>query len=69
VAAAQSRHSNFWARRVSFFLLPLRRSSGQFSSAMDISGVDIRVIRWSLYHFLEVVFDFDFDSPVYQKTV
>jgi hypothetical protein len=27
-------------RRVSFFLLPSRRGSGHFSTAMDISGVE-----------------------------
>jgi hypothetical protein len=50
--AARSRYSNFWVwcssvalgflflspRRGSFFLLPARRGSGQFSTAMDISG-------------------------------
>jgi hypothetical protein len=27
------------------------------------------MIPWGLHHFLEVIFDFDFDPPVYQKAL
>jgi hypothetical protein len=60
-------HNFIWRENASAFLVENDFVGDKKRSLLKL--IIRRVIPWSFYHFLEVFFDFDFDPPVYQKTV